>query len=356
MTPLKVLLRGFTVLVLSGLLLTACGPSAGVIQLVDQAIDNQAILAQEQQRSFNNQQRVVNALPQFYQETANIAYEACRKRAAVNIQMLTARIDAGEKELRNRFEQKAWQLISDSFPAQFEVIYLTPVNALIEREKQALIELNEKRKRLPNDAPAALAYYQKKIQVASLSQVAFKDEIELMFDLMERLETARGSIGQIIQYEFGKLRSQAGNLSDGPCIASETVPEQFNTLQNQMERLHDPIMNLHNEQKAALETVGAYINRKSPVELVFVGAGLAAKEKLGSLNILVDQGLSGLQGVVSEAGQDLSDTLAAGTATAGRDLDLVFKRISGRIDEELASISKNILKEASKMTGTVLRK
>ncbi|WP_319405491.1 hypothetical protein [uncultured Desulfosarcina sp.] len=323
--------------------------------MVDRTIDNQAILAQEQQRSLNNQQRVVDALPHIYKETAAIAIEECRKRVDVNIQLLKARIDASEQELRNQFEQQAWNLISESFPAQFEAIYLTPVNALIERENKALIQLDEKRRRLPNDAPTTVAYYKKKVQVASLSQVAFKDQAELMFNLMEKLETVRGSINQTIQYELDKVRNQADDLSDGACIASETVPDQLVKLQNQMGRLHDPIMSLHNEQKAALETVGAYINRKSPVELVIVGAGLATKEKLGSLNRLVDQGLAGLQSAVSGAGQDLIDTVEAGSAAVNRDLDLIFKRISSLIDSELDDLSENILTGASKMTGKVLK-
>jgi len=330
-------------------LAACCNPSTSVVKLMDQAVTNEDLLTKQHLIACENQQKIVGALPELYQVTSRILSESCQSSANSKVLMLQAKIDTAEQKLQIQFENKAWDLISEQFPVQFQSAYQDPVNAFMNEEQSELNELNEKRKKFPNDSAVANEYNRKKLHVNSLYLVSLEDEVKLRNDLMEKIERTRIRVFGEIHEAMNSVRKKVQEFKSTACSDPKPAPEELVILQRALEQLRDPVFILHAEQKKSLETLSEYINRPSQVELILVGTGSALSEKIGELQQSTQIGLSGLEHMISMVGGDVTTAVVSETESIGNHIERILLDINGKINSEISRISNGITKEASKM-------
>ena len=332
------MMRTILIAAVGAAVLAACGPSAEVVRLVNQATVNEEILAQEHQRAMENQDELVSAIPGQYRAVSKAMYGACQARVDARVEALRARIDSEAERLKNRFETKAWQLVNQKFPAALEDGYWAPVLAQGEKEKANLEALAQQKEKFPIDAKVVEAYNKKYVQVLSFSIDTLNGELELRDKLLKSLQSARNEIGRMIQDRLAPVRRKLDAQAKDACGAPRAVPEKIEKIRADLERLSDPIARLHQAQKEALKTIGRFINRKSPVELVVVGAGEAVVDKIPGLRQKAERGIMTLGSLAGDVGKELLPAALGGLDVLENELNRAVDKVTGGIDAKLAAV------------------
>ncbi len=342
-------------ILLAGGCLNSCTPSKGVTKLVDHAISNQETLGKAHQASLDNQQKLLSKLPPLYEKAAETLNESCSAMVNAKKAFLNAEIDRNEQELYYLFEVKAWQLFGESFEQRFESVYLPPMNAMAEKAVAERKALGEKRKNFPNDATVAEAYSKKQANSLTLNVIMLRDELELKDSLTAGINNARAEVHQMIRAQLAPIRQSTNALAHGVCSRTAS-PESLDTIQTALKEFREPVIQLHAAQGETLTTIKSHINRRSPVELVFIGAGNELKGRVTGLQEKAGDELDRLDGWLAGMGRKLLSKAEVGTNALRNQLSLAGEKVRNGIDKALAKAAGGIDSEMSDLVGKTLKR
>jgi|GEM_PF-5201413 len=294
-------------------------------------------------------------LPKVYDETSKQLRSICVARVDASIEMVHAKIDLKEQQLIRQFDEKAWLLVSEEFGKAFDSKYLAVVNPRIQAHRRSLATLSRRMREFPNDASVRTSFYEKQSQVNSIVRIPLKDERELRFALMEKLEESRSQILGSITAKLAPIRKKLDQKRVDACGEKRQVPRSLVILESNIEQYGAELIMLQSIQISSLNNLDDFINKKSAINLAFRGVRDEVRDRLGVINGYVETGLNEAKNFYSKIGDEAFDTAISNIGIINNEIDTAFVELSGLVEAKTNDVLDNVTTEAASFITKALK-
>ncbi|GAB2681186.1 hypothetical protein [Aliiglaciecola aliphaticivorans] len=332
----------FTVsIILSTLSVISGCASQAVLDLTDQSVENQKLLAQQQNviaNAFDNQLKTEAEMVKLVGAELTKQCEIINRSTQKHAEAL---ISNSKLKMRELFYEKTFIFQNTDYPQKFNTAY-EPLAASFQIYQTQLKALENEQTLAPLDVDITQKILVKKTEILAIADRHSKDDLELRDDFFAEIIKSRTRLFDDINSEYASISLPANINCDGFTGQAQEIAAELLTLQASLAAHHGQLDTLNDSQLQTLLTLQNNLDKTPIYKLILAGASDNLKLKLDTAATKVQGLLGPLSSQFDQFLTKVSGTAFQSLGGLTQNLDSVETRITTDINNKLSDLLDEI--------------